>query len=449
MKDSKRVNTNSNSSGNSSLLQLPLDIQTKSLLPSFDIGTLFTLTLVSKEAYHLVKSSYKDWFNHAFNAYSTLYGEDDCHSTLFNTIKRQLAQLTLKYKKHVGEEAILKFKNHIGIILCKSFHLWDAITNELRSAIERKDEGISNFFKEQLTLFVRTHVLYLKHKAKDPLSLTNHHERDCNIVFNGENDEHYYNVCIISKEHGWLETIHSDHARAESTKILLGSVTTFIHKDLFNDFDEDVVIREMHASPRWTQSHYYPMTMEEIKAQWKEDRESGTAMHHNLEDYYNCQPFKDDSREFELFQRYENDHIKGRYVPFRTEWWIYDLELRIVGAIDLLYISVNPSKDGKIHLRMVDYKRARNVSECNWYGKTGIAPPTEHMHDTNVSHYLVQLCIYKMILEKYYNVIIDDMFLLFLHPTQSSYISYPVLWHQPFMDSLIQFRKEKLCLDGQ
>lgn len=45
----------------------------------------------------------------------------------------------------------------------------------------------------------------------------------------------------------------------------------------------------------------------------------------------------------------------------------------------------------------------------------------EHLPDTNYWHYTLQLNVYKWILEKYYGLEVADLYLVILHPDNSSY----------------------------
>ena len=49
-------------------------------------------------------------------------------------------------------------------------------------------------------------------------------------------------------------------------------------------------------------------------------------------------------------------------------------------------------------------------------------PPVEHLPNSNYWHYSLQLNIYKKILEKNYDKVIDEMYLLSLHPNNSGYL---------------------------
>lgn len=207
------------------------------------------------------------------------------------------------------------------------------------------------------------------------------------------------------------------------------SVTTWIH-DFFPHFDADKIIKKMRAGRNWNPDNkYYGMTDIEIKDLWKqggnEASSLGTAMHLNIEYYYNGLPFVDgftDSKEYRLFKSYLKDH--SHYKPYRTEWTVYSKKYMLAGSIDMIYID--PEDSTKIVI--ADWKRSKEIKFSNdWEKGHG---PLSDIDNCNYWHYCLQLNIYRMILEKYYDKQVSDMFLVILHPDQEKYIkiTVPRIW---------------------
>jgi hypothetical protein len=96
--------------------------------------------------------------------------------------------------------------------------------------------------------------------------------------------------------------------------------------------------------------------------------------------------------------------------PFRTEWLIYDDDVKISGSIDMVYENA----DGT--LSIYDWKRCKNITRINNFNKFALPPQICHLPDSNFWHYALQLNTYKAILEKKYGKIIKDLFLVRLHP---------------------------------
>lgn len=245
------------------------------------------------------------------------------------------------------------------------------------------------------------------------LSSHNSHERDQNLLF--DEPTHKY-------------TIITDPDSAYT------SVTTINHSH-FPHFDADAIIANMMKGRNWNpQNKYWGLTPEQIKAQWAQNASSvsgaGTDLHYNIECFMNQDlpkgythkellenyeaylaagnPSPNMSEEWQFFLQYirASPHFK----PYRTEWTIYDEDLKIAGSIDMVY--ENP--DGT--LSIYDWKRAKEITKTNGFKKYAITPEIDHLPDTNFWHYSLQLNTYKAILEAKYNKTIQDLYLVRLHP---------------------------------
>ena len=130
-----------------------------------------------------------------------------------------------------------------------------------------------------------------------------------------------------------------------------------------------------------------------------------------LYDHYMCQN-KDthESRpiEWQYFINFVRDHPDLK--PYRTEWIIYNEDVKISGSIDMVY--ENP--DGT--LSIYDWKRSKNITRINNFNKFALTPQICHLPDSNFWHYSLQLNTYKMILEEKYGKKISSLFLVRLHP---------------------------------
>jgi ATP-dependent exoDNAse (exonuclease V) beta subunit len=96
--------------------------------------------------------------------------------------------------------------------------------------------------------------------------------------------------------------------------------------------------------------------------------------------------------------------------PYRTEWLIYDEDVKISGSIDMVYENT----DGT--LSIYDWKRSKNITRINNFNKFALPEEICHLPDSNFWHYALQLNTYKVILERKYNKIIKDLYLVRLHP---------------------------------
>ena len=249
------------------------------------------------------------------------------------------------------------------------------------------------------------------------LAIKNPHERDTHITF--DEGPHIY-------------TIDGDSDYM--------SVTTWNHKH-FEKFDADAIITKMMSGPNWNNSKYYGLTREEIKAQWEANRDSaasaGTAMHYDIECYYNGMDVCNNTIEYAYFKDfvYDNQHLK----PYRTEWMVWDDELRFAGSIDMLYENA----DGT--LLIYDWKRSREIKKNSPWSKFAQTECINHLPDTNFWHYALQLNTYKALIEKNYGKTVTGMAIVCLHPENSNYQFLTIPDLQEEVNDLFALRKSQLA----
>jgi ATP-dependent exoDNAse (exonuclease V) beta subunit len=201
------------------------------------------------------------------------------------------------------------------------------------------------------------------------------------------------------------------------------STTTLIHK-MFAEFDPDAVISKMMNSPKWPKSPYYGKSREEIKKGWaangKEAADAGTAMHLNIENFFNDLEFDATTPEFQLFNKFFLDHLD--YKPYRTEMLVFDEFAKVSGSVDMIFRD--PEDPTKFVL--ADWKRSKEIKTFNKW-QSGTVPLTENLDDCNFVHYSLQLSIYKHILETKYDMLVSETFLVVLHPNQAEYLKIPTM----------------------
>jgi ATP-dependent exoDNAse (exonuclease V) beta subunit len=229
------------------------------------------------------------------------------------------------------------------------------------------------------------------------LCSTNDHPRDDRIRF--EEDCHRY--FVDGSENGEEYT----------------STTRMVHS-MFKPFDADEVIARMMKSKTWTSSKYFGMSVEEIKEEWDTNRNSaakaGTMMHKRIETFFD-DGSSEDSIEFKHFLSFVEDHT--HLVPYRTEWCIFDEDVKVCGSVDMVYRDTRSPGCFVV----VDWKRSKAIRTDNRW-QSGTSKHTCYLPDCNFSHYSLQLEIYKYILEKKYGLKITETFFVVLHPSQTSYI---------------------------
>ena len=217
------------------------------------------------------------------------------------------------------------------------------------------------------------------------------------------------NIIFYEKEHKYCINGETDYT----------SVTTFI-KTLFEEFDVEKVISFILKSKKINDPNYeyYNMNANQIKQVWKQQTLLGTLLHKDIENYYGDIEVNNTSKEYQFFKNFvfHNKHLK----PFKSEWRIYSEKLKICGTIDMIYQLENGN------YVLCDFKRSRGINLYDNYGKFCLHPKLSHIPDTNYYHYSIQLSLYKYILETCYDMKIESMFLLVLHPNNENYITYEV-----------------------
>jgi len=244
----------------------------------------------------------------------------------------------------------------------------------------------------------------------------NEHSRDKNLHF--DEPTHKYTI-LTDKESNYT------------------SVTTWNHQH-FPHFNADLVIKRMMAGKNWNPSNkYWGKTAEEIKKEWSNNGSlvsgQGTTMHFNIEcfmneeieyeDGSNCdytheellqvyEPIQESSLEWEYFLKFVKDypHLK----PYRTEWMIYDEDLKLAGSIDMVYENA----DGT--LSIYDWKRSKEITKYNNFREYAKTECIKHLPNTNFWHYSLQLNTYKRILERKYGKTVTDLYLVRLHPNNEN-----------------------------
>ena len=239
------------------------------------------------------------------------------------------------------------------------------------------------------------------------------------------------------------------------------SVTTWNHSH-FPIFNANLIIKNMMKGKNWKEGHkYWGLSAEEIKKQWSNNSSAvsgaGTDLHFEIECFMN-NPSIDEYKHTDLYNSYltlsssnETKAIEWDYFinfikdfpelkPYRTEWTIYDEDLKISGSIDMVY--ENPDDT----LSIYDWKRSKEITRVNNFNKFAVNKLICHMPDSNFWHYALQLNTYKRILERKYGKTVTDLYLVRLHPDaeENNYelIKLPDLTKE--IDELFEQRKQKL-----
>jgi hypothetical protein len=233
------------------------------------------------------------------------------------------------------------------------------------------------------------------------------------------------------------------------------SVTTWIGK-LFSHFDPEETWRKIASKTNEPGNKYYGMTKQQVLAQWKlageEASKMGTAMHRDIELYWNGCEVTNESIEYTFFKQFVVDY--PMLVPYRTEWVIYSVPLKMSGSVDGVFrapllasfggVGGEHGGSGEMGYEIYDWKRTKEFSLSN-YGKFAI-PELTRYPDTSYWHYVCQLNLYRYILETEYGLKIQRLVLVRLHPDSDKYdrVEVPFLYDE--LVQMVQYRRKQVGL---
>ena len=167
---------------------------------------------------------------------------------------------------------------------------------------------------------------------------------------------------------------------------------------VLNPHERDEEQNGLYTSVSKILDHYYPFP--EPNGYMREQIVLGSELHQDIDYFYNgvkCSNTNADFLEFINFAEYAKNILKIE--PYRTEWKVYDDDFRLSGTIDMVFRKI----DDPSIFYLYDWKRSKKQS------------------DKDNNRYVVQLNLYKFILERNYGIKISNMYLVYFHPCDIKY----------------------------
>ena len=256
-------------------------------------------------------------------------------------------------------------------------------------------------------------------------------------TFLAKKNPHPRDKCITFQEEGHIYTIHGISGNYTS-------VTTLVHQN-FEHFDANGIADNLLKNTKKMNDpnyKYFGKTKEEMIEEWNENgriaSSAGTALHADIENYYNEVSIENNSIEFQYFRNFVLDFPE--LVPYRTEWMVFYEEFLLCGSIDMVYQNPNGT------IQIFDWKRSKGIEYESFGNKCSITPCLSHLPDTNFNHYSLQLNIYRKILQDKYDKIVTKLCLVILHPDhhEKNYeiIDIPIMDVE--IDELFKLRKQQI-----
>ena len=210
------------------------------------------------------------------------------------------------------------------------------------------------------------------------------------------------------------------------------SVTSLIEQ-YANEFDAQLIAEKSAAKEN--------KTVQQILNEWKYKNEfscrKGSTCHEYVQSLWSKEQWIYD--EFDKTIQYKDavNKIKKQAENFYNDYkeileHIYDEfiigseEYDIASAVDHLFLNKTNN-----HLVLIDYKTNSDIHKSEKYAKL-MKVPLQDLKDFTLNHYFIQLSIYKFIIEKYTNLIIDEMYIIYMSENAKNYeiIEIPYLKKQ-------------------
>ena len=212
-----------------------------------------------------------------------------------------------------------------------------------------------------------------------------------------------------------------DHHYEYKGKKIGISVTKLI-EEYSNEFDSDL-IAPLVAKKRG-------ISVKEVLEEWKYKNEfstsKGTTCHNYVQSLWNGEEYKydefDDSEEYKDAVKKIKQQADNFYIDYHDfiehiadEFVIGSKEYDIASAVDHLFR--NKQTNGLI---LMDYKTNSDIHKNEKHAKN-MKAPLRHLKDTTLNHYILQLSIYKYIIEKYSGLKIENMFIVHMSENNDNY----------------------------
>lgn len=221
------------------------------------------------------------------------------------------------------------------------------------------------------------------------------------------------------------------------------SVTRFIEQ-YCNEFDaqavaEKVAIKQnktvQEVLDEWDYKNKFACEKGSTCHEYAQSLWSGEKWKVKLFDYseeYNQAVFKICTQVLDFKEDYCNrlEHLADEFVVGSPE---YD----ICSAIDHLFI--NKLTGGLV---LVDYKTNSDIHKTERYAKD-MKVPLQHLKDFTLNHYYIQLSIYKYLVEKYTNLKIEEMFIVYFSENIENYEIIEIPYLKKEVEKILENRRVK------
>ena len=251
----------------------------------------------------------------------------------------------------------------------------------------------------------------------------------------------------LNKAFGDFVFFESDHHYEYKGERVGISVTRLI-EEYTQEFDSQAVAEKVAIKEN--------KSVEEILAYWKYKNQysclKGSTCHEYVQHLWSGNDFK---MEYTMIPFYGNENFnydvskimlqadnfyndfQDRLEHLADEFVIGSEEYDIASAIDHLFI--NKLTGGLV---LVDYKTNSDIHKNEKYAKN-MKVPLQHLKDFTLNHYYIQLSIYKYLVEKYTNLKIEEMFIVWFSENIDNYEIIEIPYLKKEVEEILENRRQK------
>ena len=226
-----------------------------------------------------------------------------------------------------------------------------------------------------------------------------------------------------------------------------GISATSLIETYAQEFDSDG-ISQMVANKRG-------ISQKEVLDEWKKENEfsciKGSCIHLKAQslwmgtdyeiDYNTIDDTIDKDRlkkEYDIMSKQATDFYndyKDMYDMIQDEFIVWSKEFDIAGSIDGIMYNKNTQQ-----CCILDFKSNKDLQFKSKYRKK-MKVPLHELDDVNGQHYYIQLSIYKYLIEKYTNIKVDELFIVYFNINADSYEIIEIPYLKKEVEEILENRR--------
>lgn len=226
-----------------------------------------------------------------------------------------------------------------------------------------------------------------------------------------------------------------------------GISATSLIETYAQEFDSDSV-SQMVANKRG-------ISQQEVLDEWKKENEfsciKGSCIHLKAQSLWMGTNYEIDyntigdtidkdrlKKEYDIMSKqainFYNDY-KDMYDMIQDEFIVWSKEYDIAGSIDGIMYNKYTQQ-----CCILDFKSNKDLQFKSKYNKK-MKVPLHKLDDVNGQHYYIQLSIYKYLIEKYTNIKVDELFIVYFNVNADNYEIIPVPYLYKEVKNILELRR--------